>query len=159
VFPRPTRRRWGLGGVTDTALQSAAQALLTHLETDGCSTDVDTTVSAFQTAWNTSDAGTPLVLASGATGADGLYGPNTQTALQSTLNASGLSPVPQAPVACVTAASTSANASQGGGASADPSATIINNAAPTKSDFVWIVVVGMSLAGIGAAYAASRKRR
>ena len=157
-WPVRTTRRPGLGGITDAPLQAAAKALLDELHSSGCSKDVDPTVASFQDAWNTANAGSPIVLKNGHPGADGYYGANTQAALQATLNASGLVPVPQAPTGCVAADAGSANATQGGGAATEPTSnTTVTK--PTSSNWVLWVVGGMSAAGLTAAYMASRKKR
>lgn len=140
--------------ITDAALQAAAQTLLTDLQTNGCSTTADTNVSAFQTAWNASNAGTPLVLSSGQAGADGLYGENTQSALQATLNASGADPPPQAPSGCVAPQAGDANAIQGGGAAFIPGTTTVAN--PNRMWMLWLVG-GIAAAGLTGVYLAKKK--
>jgi hypothetical protein len=159
-WPVRVPRRTGLGGITDAPLQAAAQALLTDLQSSGCTQGVDDVVAAFQNAWNAANAGSPLVLSDGSTGADGLYGANTQSALQATLNASGQSPVPQAPTGCVAADAGSANATQGGGAATAPT-THTTTATTTPSGSNWILwgVGAAAVAGLTAAYAVSRKKK
>jgi hypothetical protein len=68
-----------LGAITDTQLQNDAIALLDSLQSNGCQTSNDPSVSTFQTSFNTAGAGTTLAV-------DGLYGSNTQSALQSVIN-------------------------------------------------------------------------
>lgn len=152
----PIRRPAGLGGITDSNLQSAATELYNSLHSDGCSDGFDQAVADFQDAWNASNAGTKLIVASGAPGADGLYGANTQSALQATLNASGHSPVPQAPTGCVAAAAGSANATEGGGAATDPT-----GGGGTASKGTWIlwVVGAASVAALGTAIAVHEKKK
>jgi hypothetical protein len=84
----------GIGAVTDTALQAATGALLQSLKTNGCQTTSDPTVATFQNAWNAAGAGTALAV-------DGLYGPNTQAAFQSALDAGVNQPPETAPAECV----------------------------------------------------------
>jgi hypothetical protein len=88
----------GVGAITDASLQSAAQALLTHLQASGCQQTADSVVSAFQTAYNTAGAGTALTV-------DGLYGAGTAAALQAVLSAGSGG---TAPAGCVATASSTA---------------------------------------------------
>ena len=65
--------------LTDTQLQNDAIALLTSLKSNGCQQSADADVSTFQTSYNNAGQG-PLVV-------DGLYGANTNAALQNVINA------------------------------------------------------------------------
>jgi hypothetical protein len=156
----------GFGAITDTGLQSAATALLSDLNSSGCTNGFDQAVADFQNAWNAANAGQPLVLSNGTPGADGLYGANTQSALQATLNASGT--VQQAPTGCVAAAPGSANATQGGGAAVVPvtpptpgpvtPGTTTTVTQPTNSNWILWVVGAAVVAGLGATYVVHKKR-
>lgn len=155
----------GLGDITDPNLQSAASALLSTLQSSGCTNGYDQTTADFQNAWNAANAGSPLVNAQGQTAADGLYGANTQAALQATLNASGT--VQQAPTGCVAAAPGSANATQGGGAAVVPvvvtpgtvtPGTVSTVTQPTNSNWILWVVGAAAVAGVGATYMVYKKR-
>lgn len=92
----------GMGALTDDALQTAAGALLTYLQTSGCTPSVNSTVLAFQQAYIAAGQTLPND-SNGTTGADGLYGNNTQIALQNVLNAGPNQPPQQAPAGCVPA--------------------------------------------------------
>lgn len=157
--------------ITDIGVQSAATALLQDLQSAGCTNGFDQAVADFQNAWNAANAGQPLVVASGATGADGLYGANTQAALQATLNASGT--VQQAPTGCVAAAQGSANQTEGGGAAVVPVAppgptplppapapgTNTTTTQPSNSNAIlWVVGVGAATA-LAATYYVHQKRK
>jgi hypothetical protein len=160
----------GFGAITDAALQSAAVALLSDLQSSGCVNGYDQAVADFQSAWNTANAGSPLVLSNGTPGADGLYGANTQAALQATLNAVGISQ--QAPTGCVAAMPGSANQTQGGGSAVVPPAPapppaplppspVVSNTTTTTGGSNWIlwVVGAAAVAGVGAAIMVHRKKR
>lgn len=165
--------RWDgfLGGITDVGVQSAATALLQDLQSSGCTNGFDQYVADFQNAWNAANAGNPLVLRDGTPGADGLYGPNTQAALQATLNASGT--VQQAPTGCVAAAPGSANQTQGGGAAVVPAPSLppapspplptpgtnTTTTKPSSSNAVLWVVGVASAAALGATYYVHQKRK
>jgi hypothetical protein len=153
--------------ITDLNVQSAATALLEDLQSAGCTDGFDQYVADFQNAWNQANAGQPLVLANGSTGADGLYGPNTQAALQATLNASGT--VQQAPTGCVAAAPGSANQTEGGGAAVVPAPvaplpapapppTNTTTTKPSGSNAILWVVGAAAVAGTVAAYMVHKKR-
>ena len=161
--------------ITDIGVQSAATALLEDLQSAGCVQGYDQYVADFQNAWNSANAGQPLVLSNGTPGADGLYGANTQAALQATLNASGT--VQQAPTGCVAAVPGSANQTQGGGAavvpvapmppapapplpapSPTPSGTTTATTAPASNWILWVVGAA-AVAGVGAAYVVHKRKR
>jgi hypothetical protein len=155
--------------ITDIGVQSAAVALLEDLHSSGCTDGFDQYVADFQNAWNQANAGQPLVLSNGTPGADGLYGANTQAALQATLNASGT--IQQAPTGCVAALPGSANQTSGGGAAVvpppAPSPAPLPAPAPTPSStttkpngngaILWIVGAA-AVAGTVAAYMVHKKR-
>lgn len=160
--------------ITDLSVQSAATALLEDLHSSGCTDGFDQYVADFQNAWNGANAGHPLVLSSGVPGADGLYGANTQAALQATLNASGTGL--QAPTGCVAAAPGSANQTSGGGAAVvpvaptppapspplpapSPSPTNTTTTTPAGSNWILWVVGAAAVAGVGAAYVVHQKRK
>ena len=153
--------------ITDSGVQSAATALLEDLQSAGCTAGFD----QFQNAWNAANAGQPLVLANGTPGADGLYGANTQAAMQATLNASGT--VQQAPTGCVAAAQGSAKQTEGGGAAVVPVAppspaplppaptpgTNTTTTTPSNSNAILWVVGVASAAALGATYYVHQKRK
>jgi hypothetical protein len=163
-WPTPRRRTGlGAGGLSDPILTSTAMALLVHLQDAGCINGVDQSVTDFQNAWNSAKVGSALVLANGQPGADGLYGANTQSALQTVLNAMAAKTGAQpdtAPTGCVAAAAGSANATEGGGAAPLPATnTTTTTPAPTSNAWILWVVGAAGAGGLVAAYLASRKRK
>jgi hypothetical protein len=103
--------RVGMGDLADPSLQSAAGALMDDLNSNGCQAGFDPVVKTFQQAFV--DAGGSLPPdTGGGSGIDGLYGANTQAALQATLNAGPNQPPQAAPAGCVPAGS---GGSGGGG--------------------------------------------
>lgn len=100
----------GMGAMTDDAVQTAAGALLAELQSAGCTPGFSDSVQSFQQAYITAGGQLPND-SNGASGVDGLYGANTQAALQSVLDAGTLQPPQAAPAGCVAA---------GGGGSTSP---------------------------------------
>lgn len=146
----------GLGALTDDAVQSAAGALLAELQSAGCTPGFSDSVQSFQQAYVTAGGQLPND-SNGATGIDGLYGANTQAALQSVLDAGTLQPPQTAPAGCV---------SPGGGTApvtptVIPSQTITGTV-PSKgmSQGAKIALIAAGLAGAGLiGYALYRKNK
>lgn len=93
-------------------LNTTGQALLTDLQTNGCSASPQADVSAFQAAYNalppiTNSSGTPGIVTSLAV--DGKYGPQTQAALQAWADSQNLSVT--VPTNCFPAGSSSSGSS------------------------------------------------
>jgi hypothetical protein len=84
------RRGLGALNTADPTLETATNALLTELNTNGCQQKVVQPVSDFQTAWNNA-GGAPTI------NADGFYGATTAAALQSAID-SGVQAVQVGPV-------------------------------------------------------------
>ena len=143
--------RVGVGATISTVsadLSTAEQALMNDLNSSGCKQAVDPTVTAFQQAYNASGGSPALVV-------DGLYGANTQAALQATLNTDPNLPAGayQAPAGCVAAAS------GGGGNNPSPSPSP-TPAPPSSSNVNWgeYALIGAALVGAGTIGYVSWKR-
>lgn len=132
----------GMGALSDDAVQAAAGALMTELSSSGCQQGYDATVAAFQTAF-VAAGGTLPNDSNGGSGVDGLYGANTQAALQAVMNAGPNQPPQQAPAGCVSAAA--------GGGTSQSAADITNNNSDSwfglPSWMVWVLGGAVVLGG------------
>jgi hypothetical protein len=137
--------------LTDPTIQSAANALLLSLTTSGCQQASDPTVQAFQMAYISNGGGSLPASSTAANGVDGLYGTDTQAALQAALNAGPIQPPPQAPAGCVGAAP-----SGGGGGTIAP---IVVTGSPAPNYMPWVLGGLVVVAGSFAAYTYSKKHR
>lgn len=113
-------------GDTTSDLNSAGQALLSDLQSRGCQQSAQATVRAFQTAWNAAQAatGVPNNLV-----VDGLYGVNTENALDSWASGQGIDPS-TVPAGCVMAAPS--GSSSGSSSSTTTTTTTTNNNTTTQ---------------------------
>ena len=119
----------GLGDVT-----SDAENLAQDLTNSGCGSyqTANSLATAFQQSYNAANSGSPI-------GVDGLYGPQTQAALASTLKAAGSSM--SAPAACVAGASSS---------SANSASALGLTGGTTTPDYTtYYIVGGVAAVGIG----------
>jgi hypothetical protein len=144
----------GLGALTDDAVQSAAGSLMTELQSSGCKPGYSATVQAFQNAFIAAGGNLPND-SDGSSGADGLYGNNTQAALQSVLNAGPNQPPQQAPAGCV------GPASGGGGTVVPiPEQTITGTVPSSSSSNAKWILIGAGVLGVGiVGYALYRKNK
>lgn len=121
-------RRTGLGDLTDSGLEGYAQQIVSS--PPGASTN--TTVNLFQQSYNAQGGSPQLVV-------DGLYGPNTQAAVQAVLNANNDNQT--APPAAVSAGG---GGGGGGGSTTLPTQTVVGSAAPnTTGMLIWGAVGGV----------------
>jgi hypothetical protein len=143
----------GVGALSDDAVQSAAGSLLTELQSSGCQPGFSATVQAFQTAYIAAGGNLPND-SDGSSGADGLYGNNTQAALQAVLNAGPNQPPQQAPAGCVGTAG-----GGGGNVVPMPEQTITGTVPSSSSNMKWILI-GAGVLGVGIiGYALYRKNK
>jgi hypothetical protein len=144
----------GLGALSDPGVQSAAGDLMNALTSAGCTNGFDPTVQAFQNAYIEAGGNLPND-SDGSSGADGLYGANTQAALQAVLNAGVNQPPQGAPAGCV------APANGGGGGGTVPTVIPTQTVTGTvpSSNTKWILI-GAGVLGVGViGYALYRKNK
>lgn len=153
--PAGLGRPAGFGALSDAGVQAAAGALLSDLQSSGCTQGVDPTVLAFQQAYIAAGGSLPND-SDGSTGADGLYGANTQNALQAVLNAGPNQPPQAAPAGCVGVAPAS-----GGGGGTTPAVVPATTASSSSgmSSTTWLLI-GAGVLGAGIiGYAVYKKKR
>jgi hypothetical protein len=131
--------------LTDSGLQSAASFLLSDLKSNGCQAVAKTSVSDFQSAFNTAGGSPRLAV-------DGLYGPKSSAALQSVITASGGANVDlageTAPAGCV---------NQGGGGGPIVVPPVVVSTAGGGTGALPYLVGAIVIAGAFAAYTYSKK--
>jgi len=130
--------------ITDTQLQNDAIALLTDLKSNGCQQSADADVSTFQQSYNNSMGAGSLVV-------DGLYGANSENALQNVINNNGSNSSladESAPAGCVAAGS--------GGASSTPGTYQPGVVLSTGTNYLPYIVGAVVVAGALAAYTYSK---
>lgn len=138
--------------LTVTPLDSAAQALLSDLQANGCQQSRQQDVIDFQTQWNA--AGSQPQLAA----IDGLYGNDTAAALQAWVSndaASQANGVTTAPAGCVAAAPSGASSSgttfapgQSSGGASSALATVQADLLGVAPWWVWALAGAAGLYGI-----------
>jgi LPXTG-motif cell wall-anchored protein len=147
----------GMGALSDDAAQSAAGNLMTELQSAGCQPGFSQAVQDFQSAYVSAGGQLPND-SNGASGIDGLYGANTQAALQAVLDAGPNQPGQTAPVGCV------GTGGGGGGTIAPtqiPSQTITGTVPSTgMSHNAKMALIAAGLVGAGIiGYAIYRKQK
>jgi hypothetical protein len=137
--------------LTDTQLQNDAVALLDSLQSNGCQAGaVDPSVQTFQQSYVNS-GGTLPNDSNGSSGVDGLYGANTQNALQNVINANGSNSAlanMSAPAGC--------NAAGSGGASTTPGVYQPGVVLSTGNNYLPYIIGAIVVAGALAAYTYSK---
>lgn len=136
----------GLGALSDAAVQSAAGDLMTELTSSGCQPGFSATVQAFQSAYVNAGGNLPSD-SNGSSGVDGLYGANTQAALQAVLDAGPNNPGQSAPAGCVPAGG-------GGGGTVVTPTVVVPGTVPASSSTgmsqtAKIVLIGAGVLGVG----------
>lgn len=148
-----------VGTLTVTPLDSAAQALLSDLNSSGCQQTAQTDVSDFQAQWNAAGSSPQLSV-------DGLYGNDTAAALQSWVSqdqASQNTGVTTAPAGCV-ASAPSSNSSSGASFTPGQSTSGVSSAlASVEADLAvvpwWLWAGGAALAAYGIWEAEKHKKK
>jgi hypothetical protein len=145
----------GMGALTDDDVQSAAGMLLAELQSAGCTPGFSDAVQSFQQAYITAGGNLPND-SDGSSGVDGLYGANTQAALQSVLDAGTLQPPQKAPAGCVGAG--------GGGGSVVTPTVVVPGTVPSSSSGMShnakMALIAAGLLGVGiVGYALYRKNK
>ena len=136
----------GLGALSDAAVQQAAGDLLNYLQGSGCQPSFDPSVQAFQQAYVNAGGNLPND-SNGSSGVDGLYGANTQAALQAVLDAGPNQPGQSAPAGCVPAGG-------GGGTVVTPTVVVPGTVSATTtasgmSSTTKAVLIGAGVVGVG----------
>lgn len=141
--------------LTDSNLQNAAIALLDNLQSNGCPPGFDSDVQTFQQAYVNAGGALPND-SGGRSGIDGLYGNNTSSALQATINANSGSAALAgftAPPGCVGVAP-SGGGGGGGGATSNTSTTTTTSTASFVSAIPggWWTVAAVAAVGAALVY-------